>query len=107
MAYRKLTVMPPHSECNSHGAVDVKKIEMLKQAKKVLTTTKLKKAYDAKRADKMRSSARKSECNTTSFNEWIHSCSASEKLSDSDQSSYYSSSESGGKNSEKYQRAES
>jgi len=109
MAYRKLTAMPPNSELDSHDAVDIEKIELLKRAKKVLTSTRLKKAYDTKRADKMKTSisARSGEKNdvTTSFDEWIDSC--SERLSDSDLSSHYSSSESGGKCSEKYQQGES
>jgi len=47
--------------------------------------------------------------NTTSFNEWINSCSdtSQKRLSDSDQSSYYTSSDSGGKCSEKYAESES
>jgi len=80
MAFHKLTNMPPNSDCNSHNAVDVEKIELLKRAKKVLTSTRLKKAYDAKRANKMGCSISEKSggsggCNTTSFNEWINSCS--------------------------------
>merc|ERR1719461_2466375 len=109
MAFRKLTVMRPNSLGNEHDAVDIEKIELLKRAKKVLTSTRLKKAYDTKRANKMKISisARSGEKNgsTTSFDEWIDSC--SERLSDSDISSFYSSSESGGKCSEKCQLAES
>jgi len=72
MAFRKLTVMPP----NSDDAVDVEKIELLKRAKEVLTSTSLKKAYDTKRAIKIRRSVstrlgKTSGSNTTSFNEWI------------------------------------
>jgi len=114
MAFRKLTVMPPNSNCNTNDAVDVEKIELLNRAKKVLTSTGLKEAYDTKRANKMRCSisARsggKRGCNTTSLNESIKSTSDSsqERLSDSDISSCYTSSESGGKSLEKYQHAAS
>jgi len=114
MAFRKLTVMPPNAECNSHDVLDVEKIELLKRAKEVLTSARLKKAYDAKRANKIKCnisamSVGKSACNTTSYNEWINSCSdtSQERLSDSDISSYYTSAESGGRESEKFQLAES
>jgi len=114
MAFRKLTVMPPNSDCNSNDAYDVEKMELLNRAKKVLTSTGLKKAYDAKRANKMRcsSSARSGGmrgCNTTSLNELVDSCSDSlqGRLSDSDISSCYTSSESGETSSEKYQHAAS
>jgi len=110
MAFRKLTVMPPDPD----DAVDVEKIELLKRAKEVLTSTSLKEAYDAKRANKMRCSmslrsGRKSGSNTTSFNEWINSCSDTSqgRISDSDESSYYTSADSGGKCSEKYAESES
>jgi len=114
MAFRKLTVMPPNSECNSDDAANAEKIELLKRAKEVLTSTRLKKAYDTKRAIMMISSlsARsggRSGCNTTSFNESLDSCSDASQgqRSDSDLSSYYTSADSGGKSSEKYQLAES
>jgi len=110
MAFRKLSVMPP----NSDDAVDVEKIELLKRAKEVLTSTDLKQAYDTKRGNKMRCSlsarsGRKDGCNTASFNEYINSNSNTSqgRLSDSDQSSYYTSTESGGNCSEKYPIAES
>jgi len=61
MAFRKLTVMPP----NSDDAVDVEKIELLKRAKEVLTSTSLKKAYDTKRANKMRFSVSKKSGKTS------------------------------------------
>jgi len=110
-AFRKISLMPRNWKSKSCNAVDVEKIELLKRAKEVLTSTKLKKAYDTRRANKIRYSlsARQNGSNTTSFNEWVNSCSDTSQiqLSDSDLSSRYTSAESGGKCAEKYQPAES
>jgi len=114
MAFRKLTVMPPNSNCNSQDAVDVERIELLNRAKKVLTTTDLKKAYDTRRANKMRCSVSARSGGqrgrySTSLKELISSDSDTSQggLSDSDVSSCYTSAESGGQCSEKYAESES
>jgi len=107
MAFRKRTVMPQNSECNSHDLLDGEKIELLKRAKKVLTSSRLKKEYDTKRANKIKSSNSvklgAENGRTTSFDEWINTCSDTSRgqLSDSDLSSDVSSTPSGGIVSEK------
>jgi len=102
MAYRKLTMMPKNGDHDSCDPTDVDNIELLKRAKNVLTSTKLKKEYDSRRNSKMRIAISEQSGCTTSFTEWLNSCSDnSQKLSDSDlSSSSYTSSETGGKASE-------
>jgi len=68
----------------------------------VLTSTRSKKEYDIKRVRKMRMAISEQKGCTTSFTEWMNSCSDNSlRLWDSDLSSTtYSTSESGGKASE-------
>jgi len=83
-----------NSDCNLEHPAHDKKIKLLKRAKKVLTSPRLKKEYDRKRSNNIKSAFSKElsgKSDRTSFDEWIDSC-ALVRRSDSDSSSDESSS---------------
>jgi len=99
--------MPQNSECYSQDLHDGENIELLERAKKVLTSPRLRKEYNTKRENKIFSISAQlvgESDPTTSFNQWINSCSDTSRgeVSGSDLSSDYSSTVSGGVVSEKF-----
>jgi len=72
MAFRKL--IPIDLNCDLPDPINDEKIQLLKRAKNVLTSTRLKKEYDKRRASKMRSAIaeqREQRASITSYNQWM------------------------------------
>jgi len=96
-----------NGDCNLQNITDSEKVKLFKRAAKVLTSPRLKKEYNRKRANISEQFSGKSD-RRTSFSEWVNSCSNTSpgRLSDPDISSVSSvvASESDGESSWSFER---
>jgi len=108
-AIRKLG-MQQSPDCNLNDSAEAKRIGLLRRAKNVLTSARLKREYDSKRAQMKKISSapisRQNSYDNTTYQDWIDSCADAVgqqvSISDLEKTSDYSTSESGGKISQSF-----